>query len=295
MYGSDSSKWTCGPGPGRACALNSLPMPTLERAEADAAFSRGVLERLEAIDPDALEQQDRLTWEILHRKASLNVEALDHYWVITNVLTPYSSGIGGLRALFAMVPVADAQGREDYLRLLAQVPEAVGFVEAHARGQMERGVVVPEPSMDAVVGVVRANTAPFDDGPFPVALVRLGAQREETDAEGDAAAFLAEAARIVEGEINPALERLAAFLDGEYRQAAPAEVGLSRQPGGEAAYRYLVRGGLYTKVDRGLAVMGPTPYREPVHSRLHQETVAPSCRLLGVFRPFGSPSVLLPE
>ena len=156
-----------------------------------------------------------------------------------------------------MVPVADAQGREDYLRLLAQVPEAVGFVEAHARGQMERGVVVPEPSMDAVVGVVRANTAPFDDGPFPVALVRLGAQREETDAEGDAAAFLAEAARIVEGEINPALERLAAFLDGEYRQAAPAEVGLSRQPGGEAAYRYLVRGDYIPKLTGGWPLWVP--------------------------------------
>ena len=40
---------------------------------------------------------------------------------------------------------------------------------------------------------------------------------------------------------TPALERLAAFLDGEYRDAAAPEVGLSRQPGGEAAYRYLVR------------------------------------------------------
>ena len=221
--------------------LERLPVPTLDRAEADAEFSLGVYERLEAIDSDALGVQDRLTWEVLQRRASLNIEGLDHYWVITNVLTPYSSPIGNFRALFAMVPVADAQGREDYLTLLSQVPAAVGFVEAHARGQMERGVVVPEPNMDAVVGIVRASTAPFDDGPFAVALVRLGAESDDLNAGGDAAAFLAEAARIVEGEINPALQGLGDFLGGEYRQAAPAEVGLSRQPGGEAAYRYLVR------------------------------------------------------
>ena len=221
--------------------LDRLPIPTLERAEADAEFSRDVLERLAAIDVEALDPEERLTWEVLHRAASMTIERLDHYWVVTNVLTPYSSAIGTLRQLFAMVPVADEAGRADYLSLLGQVPATVAFVESHARGQMERGIVVPEPNMDAVVGIVRANSAPFSTGPFAVAMVRLGAEGDDPDPEGGAARFLAEAARIVDDEINPALDRLAAFLDGEYRAAAPPEVGLSRQPGGEAAYRHLVR------------------------------------------------------
>ncbi|MXX34864.1 MAG: DUF885 domain-containing protein, partial [Gemmatimonadetes bacterium] len=221
--------------------LDRIPLPTFERAEADAEFSRAVLDRLAAIDMDALNPDETITWEVLQRSASMTIEGLDHYWVITNVLTPYSSGIGGLRQLFGMVPVADAAGRETYLNLLAQVPDAVGFVESHARGQLERGIVVPQPNMDAVVGVVRANTAPFSSGPFAVAEARLGAEGEGWDTGAEAAAFLAEAERIVDAEINPALERLADFLDGDYRAAAPPEVGLSRQPGGEAAYRYLVR------------------------------------------------------
>ena len=223
--------------------LDELPIPTLERAQADADFSRAVLDRLESIDLDALGSDDRITWEVLQRRAALTIEGLEHYWVITNVLTPYSSPIGSLRQLFRMVPVADERGRAEYLGLLAQVPGAVGFVESHARGQMERGIVVPQPNMDAVVGIVRASSAPFSTGPFAVAEARLGAEGEGADAGADegTAAFLAEAARIVEDEVNPALERLAAFLDGEYRAAAPPEVGLSRQPGGEAAYRYLVR------------------------------------------------------
>ena len=222
--------------------LDRIPLPTLERARVDAEFGRSVLDRLAAIDTGALNPDETITWEVLHRSASMAVESIDHYWVITNVLTPYSSTIGGLRQLFGMVPVADAAGRETYLKLLSRVPDVVGFVESHARGQLERGIVVPQPNMDAVVGVVRANTAPFTTGPFAVAEARLGAESGDGDAAGaDAAAFVAEAERIVTGEINPALERLAAFLDGEYRAAAPPEVGLSRQPGGEAAYRYLVR------------------------------------------------------
>ena len=221
--------------------LDELPIPTLERAQADADFSRAVLDRLEAIDLDALGSDDRITWEVLQRRAALTIEGLERYWVITNVLTPYSSPIGSLRQLFGMVSVADQRGRAEYLGLLAQVPGAVGFVESHARGQMERGIVVPQPNLDAVVGIVRASSAPFSAGPFAVAEARLGAEGEGADADESAAAFLAEAARIVEDEVNPALDRLAAFLDGDYRAAAPLEVGLSRQPGGEAAYRYLVR------------------------------------------------------
>ena len=227
--------------------LERLPIPTLERARADADFSRAVLDRLAGIDIDALEADDRITWELLHRGAEVTIEGLDHYWVITNVLTPYSSPIGGLRQVFGMVPAGDEAGRADYLTLLAQVPEAVAFVESHTRGQMERGIVVPEPNMDAVVGIVRAGIAPFSTGPFAVAEARLGAQDGDPDAGSSTAAFLAEAERIVDDEINPALERLAAFLDGDYRAAAPPEVGLSRQPGGEAAYRYLVR--VHTTMD----------------------------------------------
>ncbi len=227
--------------------LDRLPIPTLERTRADADFSRSVLDRLAAIDVDALGADDRITWEVLHNDASLTIEGLDHYWIITNVLTPYSSPIGRLRQVFGMVPVGDEAGRADYLTLLAQVPEAVAFVESHARGQMERGIVVPEPNMDAVVGIVRAGIAPFSTGPFAVAEARLGAQGGDPDAGSGTAAFLAEAERIVDDGINPALERLAAFLDGDYRAAAPPEVGLSRQPGGEDAYRYLVR--MHTTMD----------------------------------------------
>ena len=128
--------------------LERLPIPTLERAQADADFSRAVLDRLDAIDPDALDADDRITWEVLRRGAEMTIEGLDHYWVITNVLTPYSSPIGALRQLFGMVPVADDAGREVYLTLLApgarcgrirRVPRARPDGAGHHRARAQHG------------------------------------------------------------------------------------------------------------------------------------------------------------
>jgi uncharacterized protein (DUF885 family) len=41
--------------------------------------------------------------------------------------------------------------------------------------------------------------------------------------------------------VNPAFERIAASLEGDYLKAAPAGVGLSQYPGGREYYRFLVR------------------------------------------------------
>lgn len=214
---------------------------THERAQREAAFSRTVLERLRALDRGALGSRDRITYDVLEHQAGMRVDGLEHYWLITNVLTPYSSPLGAARTVFGAMPVRTAEDRERYLALLRQVPDLVAHIEAHARGQMDRGIIVPAANLDAVVGLVRATADPTAGGPFAVAEARLPAGAE------DAAEFREAITVVVESEIIPALDRLADFLDGEYRAAAPASVGLSQYPGGEAAYRYLVR--LHTTMD----------------------------------------------
>ena len=76
--------------------VETLPDISYERAEADAAFAEAVLERLAAIDTEALPHDDWITWAVLERDARMTVEGLQYYWY-SNALTPYSSAIGGLR------------------------------------------------------------------------------------------------------------------------------------------------------------------------------------------------------
>jgi uncharacterized protein (DUF885 family) len=57
-----------------------------------------------------------------------------------------------------------------------------------------------------------------------------------------AVAFQADVLKLVQAKVNPALEALAALPDSKaYREAAPDKVGMGQYPGGDAAYRYLVR------------------------------------------------------
>lgn len=215
--------------------VETIPDLSYEAAEEDAAFSQTVLDRLASIDAEALPHARWLDYAVLERDAEMTIEGLRYYW-FTNVLTPYSSPLASLPRLLGGMPMASPDDVDRYLSVLAEVPDLVRQIEEHTRSQAEIEIVVPQPNQAAVVGLVRANLQPAAGGPFDVAGERLAALPD-----ADAERLRVGLAEIVESEINPALESLAAWLAGEYAAAAPAEVGLDIYPGGDEYYRYLVR------------------------------------------------------
>ncbi len=220
--------------------IERLPDLSYEKAEAEAAFAQTVLDRLAAIDEGALAHDDWLTWAVLKRSAEMTVEGFQFYWY-SNVLTPYSSAVANLRQIFQSAALASAEVRASYLELLQQVPAYVNDVEMLARGNAESGFVVSAQNMPAVVGLTRASIQPAGSGMFAAPGSRMA---NADGAEADAAeleAFYGEMTRIVDAEINPALESLAVYLETDYAAAAPDGVGLGQYELGDAYYRYLVR------------------------------------------------------
>ena len=223
--------------------IEQLPDLSYEKAEEEAQFAQAVLDRLAAIDETALEHDDWLTWAVFKRDAETTVEGFQFYWY-TNVLTPYSSAVAGLRQIFQSALLGSAEERAQYLDLLRQVPAYVNDVEMLARGNAESGFVVSAQNMPAVISLTRGSIQAADSGMFAAPDSRLAAVAGEESATGEAAeieAFRSEMARIVDEEINPALESLAAYLETDYAEAAPDGVGLSQYELGDAYYRYLVR------------------------------------------------------
>ncbi len=215
--------------------VTELPPLDYARAEEDATFAQEVLDRLDAIDPDRISHDEQLTARILRWEAEMTVEGLQHYW-LNSVLTPYVNPLPGLRPIFEAQPVADMQDLDNYLSLLEQVPDYVRSVLATARGQAERGYVVSRANMPAVIAVTRAMIQPPAAHPLAPAGEKLA-----TFATEDAEAFDLQFGDIVERGINPALEELVAYLEGDYLDGAPDDVGVSQYPGGEEYYRYLTR------------------------------------------------------
>lgn len=215
--------------------IEKLPDPGIEEFEDEIEFAREILERLDDIDADELGHDDWLTWSVLRWQQETTVDAEPYYW-LDSFLTSYSTPLASLQQIFQGYVLADEEDLEEYLELVEQTSGFVRALNDRAVGAMERGIVVPQPALPAVIGIVEAAIAPADAGAFALVDARVeGLDEDEVDEARE------ELAQLVEDEVNPALRDLTDFLAGEYTEAAPEGVGITQYPGGEDYYRYLVR------------------------------------------------------
>jgi len=214
--------------------VDHLPELTKKKVEADARLAAADLERLAGIDATTLGEEDRLSLELLRFQLD-GLAQLPRYWIFDSQVLPYTSPISTWAQLLAGWSFPEAAAVDTYVRLLEQVPAHLAEISAHLDDQEAAGIRVPKPELDQVVPMLRAYAAAPDASPLAVAPARLAA--------------LPEAARRSAGEriatslrerVAPAFERLAARLDGDYRQRAPHNVGLAQYPGGIEAYRWLI-------------------------------------------------------
>jgi uncharacterized protein (DUF885 family) len=215
--------------------VTNLPEISFQRAQENADFARSVLDRLKAVDSTRLGEDEAITRDILEWQSTMEVEGLRYFW-LRSLLTPYRSPLPGLRRIFGALPLDSQEDAAAYLRLLEQVRGFVEAIETNARGQLERGYVLSRANLPAAIELVRVHIQPPDKGPFAVPeerLAYLGPEQTVT--------FRARLSEIVHQQINPALERLLQYLDGDYRARAPEGVGVAQYPDGKEYYRHLTR------------------------------------------------------
>jgi uncharacterized protein (DUF885 family) len=230
--------------------MERLGRVTEESVRRECEFARGIVARLRAVPAEQLAHEDWLTMRILAWEANAAVEEGEHYWQGFTV-TPYAMR-GILKSPFPSLKIvhdgfrartfAGAADLAGYLALLREYPRLVGEHQTRLEGQARRGIRIPADQIDQTVPILRPFAQPAESSLFAVAEDRLG--RIEPARR---AAFRREVAKVVEESVNPAILRLAAALDGDYRARAPKGVGLGQYPGGDAYYRHLVR--LHTTLD----------------------------------------------
>ena len=206
-----------------------------EASREHGQWAAGFLKRVEAIEADTLDHEDWITWSLLQWEAQLAVAGAEFYWH-EPAIAPYSSPLRTVTAGFAAASLADADGRQRYLDGLHQLGVLATQLETKLRGQVSRGIVLPSAQVDAVVPLIRSFAAAADANPFSVARARLEAMPPDVRGPFDTAVRQA-----ITEVVIPAFERLAAYVDGPYRDRAPVDVGVGRYPGGDRFYRFLVR------------------------------------------------------
>ncbi|CAN5524644.1 DUF885 family protein [soil metagenome] len=204
-------------------------------AREDARWSADFLERVVAVRPEGLSHEDWITWSLLQWEGGLRSAQGEFYWYEIPI-APYSTPLRTVAGGFASAALTTDQDRLRYIDGLHQLPVLLTQIETKLRGQAARGIVLPVAQIEAVAPMVRSFAAAPVRSSFAVSQARLDAI-----APGARDEFAAAVTRAIADAVNPAFERLAAFVDGPYRDRASTEVGVGRYPGGDRYYRFLVR------------------------------------------------------
>jgi uncharacterized protein (DUF885 family) len=215
--------------------VTRLPDVSEEDQRKGAAFARRTLERLERIEGAALPHEDWLSLETVKWECRQAVTFEDHFWQMPQFTTA-SLPLRGFQTVFGQLPLRNRADLDNYLALVRQYPGVVRQLRKNLETGRAKGILVPKAMVDIVEPMIRGFIHKPEESPFWVADGRLAALPKEADPAG----FQNELRRLVAAEVNPALTDLADALAAT-RAAAPERVGLGQYPGGEAAYRALVR------------------------------------------------------
>jgi uncharacterized protein (DUF885 family) len=218
-----------------------LPDLSFAELEKQQTRERIMVARLKAIDPKALQGQDRVSYELLLEKMENAVEAQRYPKAEGLVLSTLGGVQNGMPRLAQVTPFKTTQNYRDYVRRIRAVPKLADETVGRLRAGLKSGWMSPVPVVDRVVDAIDAHMVEnVDDS------VLLTPFKEFAPGvpESERAAIAADGRRAVAEDYQPALRRFKAFLVNEYRPKAPPVAGLAALPGGAEYYDFLIRTGV---------------------------------------------------
>ena len=204
-----------------------------------AALDRDYLARIEAIDPDQLNRQDRLTHGIfrLNLENSREISEFPEHLLAINQFYSFANQFAQLGSGTSAHPFASEQDYRDFLSRIDGFVVLTDQAIANMRVGMDRGVVQPRILMERVVGQLASLDRDFPDSVFHGPIENF-----PEDLTPELRQSLAEDyARAYEELLRPAYRKLHDFIRDDYLPRARDSVGMSDLPGGADWYATLVR------------------------------------------------------
>jgi uncharacterized protein (DUF885 family) len=215
--------------------VEELPDLTEGRARADAVYGASLLQKLRGLRELELSHEESLSFAMLRDAAQDLAASRRDYW-LTFPVTPYASPLPEVHQAFTSWQFRTPEDLERYATLLTRYAGFIRQMEEKLRNQAKRGIRLPKPETVLVAEIYRATIAKPAESLFDVSPERLAREPQQ-----DRMPFSRRVEGLIATRINPALESLASYVEGEYAAKAPRAVGLGQYPGGKAYYRRLVR------------------------------------------------------
>jgi uncharacterized protein (DUF885 family) len=224
---------------------DKLAAVSIADSERRVAQQRQFLERLQTLDREALDSEEKVNYDIFKHLTENSIKE----YVFQSHLMPISQ-MGGFHTGFAQLPERiRLDNTKDYENYIARLNGFGAYTAGHIelmRAGVENGFVLPRVVMKDIVGsikphiVANANESllfkPFEK--FPKIISQADRQR------------LTRAGRkAIINSVVPAYQLFLKFMTEEYIPAGRAEISASSLPDGKAYYEHCVR--RYTTLDIG--------------------------------------------
>ena len=211
-----------------------------EYRAAETALDTEFLERLKAIDRDALGYQDQLSYDMfrINRETSLegnqfpfHLQPINQFYSMTSYFVQLGSGSSDH-------PFNTVKDYDDFLSRADHFSRNVDQVIENMKIGMQQGVTQPKILMAKLLPQLDSQVV--DDvttSAFYAPIADMPEEFSDADRERLTAAYEDK----ISNTIMPAYQRLSNFVGDEYLSAARDTVGLYAQPNGEEWYAYMVR------------------------------------------------------
>ncbi len=199
------------------------------------AYARGLLAKLDAVDPKRLDEADRLNHALLRREIALDVEGQrfhDEYLRITQLGGVHTA----LASLAQAMPKDSARDYEDFFKRVAATPAHIDETIAWLRKGAAAGVTPPKVTLREVGAQIRAQVT--DDPQKSPVFVAAFEGASAAIPEAERARLKAALAEALRAQAFPAYRKLADYFVKEYEPAARATIGMAALPDGAAWYAY---------------------------------------------------------
>jgi len=224
---------------GDRTALSRLPDAARAFEVAQEPVLRGFADRLAAIDPASLTEDERLNHAFM---AYVVKRSRDRIPLDTGRIDAFSSEGGpgqGMGYIASVTRIATSADAEAWIARLEAMPKVYSDQLANARRGLETGMVQPRSIVENALTLLEPEAAltPETDPllkPFAALPASMPAAQQ--------AALRDRAARAVADGVMPQRREWARFLRQQYLPRAPETLGLVNRPGGRELYAYLVRG-----------------------------------------------------
>ena len=245
-----------------------------------ADYWRQIKQRLQGIEPGALEADDRVNYDIFLRQLEddLSAHQFKSYLIPITAETGFHTG-------FARLPsIVPLENRRDYHNYLSRLALAPTYFQQHIelmRKGIEQGLVLPRIVLEGYHSTIEPHiTDDLDRSVFFGPFKNFPAGFSPADREQ----LLKRAADIIKSRVVPAYRSFLEFMTNEYLPNCRSTLGASELPNGREYYAYLVRH--HTTLDLTPEEIHQTGLQEVARIRAEMDHVIEQVGFQGSFEQF---------